>query len=47
MSFDEGLKMLRTCGELRCTCGLLSISIGVKIKGTVIETVPLRDRVEG
>ena len=39
-----GCRVCTTCGDLRCTCGLLSISIGVKVKGTVIDTVPLRDR---
>jgi hypothetical protein len=40
-----GCRVCTTCGDLSCTCGLLSISIGVKIKkGTVIETVPLRPR---
>jgi hypothetical protein len=32
------------CGQLKCTCGFLGISIDAKIKGTAIETVPLRDR---
>jgi len=39
-----GCRVCTTCGDLRCTCGLLSISIGVKVKGTVIETVPVRPR---
>lgn len=33
------------CGQLKCTCGFPKISINVKIKGTVIETVPLCDRI--
>ena len=41
-----GCRVCTTCGDLRCTCGLLSISIGVKVKGTVIDTVPLRGRLE-
>jgi hypothetical protein len=32
------------CGQVKCTCRFLGINIGVKIKGTVIETVPVRAR---
>lgn len=34
------------CGHVQCTCGFLGITIDVKIKGTIIETVPLRERVK-
>ena len=35
----------RSCGELRCVCGGLAITISVSTKkGTVIETVPSRLR---
>lgn len=39
-----GCRICTTCGDLRCTCGLLAIHIGVKIKATVIETVALAPR---
>lgn len=41
----QGCPVCSKCGQLRCTCGFLGISIEVKKKGTVIETVPLRDRI--
>ena len=40
-----GCPIYTKCGQLKCTCGFVGISINVKIKGTVIETVPLRDRI--
>lgn len=40
-----GCPICTACGDLRCTCGMLSISVGVKVKGAVvIDTVPVRDR---
>lgn len=42
-----GCPVCSCCGQVRCSCSFLSIDISVKIKGTIIETVPLRAALAG
>lgn len=41
----DGCRVCPHCGEEWCVCGCLAIRIDVKVAGTVVETVPVRERV--